>query len=89
MRLLQPKDQGKREIQRKKKKGARGAILMRLFGLEPMKFPPPLLCLQSSVPPHGGGLIDNLRGKKKWGSDTEAGRDERTGHKKTKLMSNA
>lgn len=58
---------------------------MRLFGSGPMKFPPPLLCLQSPAPPHRGGLIDNLGGKKKWGWETEAGRDERTGNKGNEL----
>lgn len=62
---------------------------MRLFGSEPMKFPPPLLCLQSSVPPRRGGLIDNVRSKKKWGSDTAAGRDKRIGNEKNRLKYNA
>lgn len=59
---------------------------MRLFSSVPMKFPPPLLRLQSPAPPHRGGLIDNLCGKKKWGLETEAGRDERRG-KEIKGMS--
>lgn len=42
-----------------------GAILMRLFGSGPMKFPPPLL--RSPVPPFRGGLIDNLCSKKNCG----------------------
>lgn len=63
---------------------------MRLFGSGPMKFPPPLLFLQSPVPPHRGGLIDNLCSKKKWGLETEAGKDERIGQEKeNELTSNA
>lgn len=61
---------------------------MRLFGSEPMKFPPPLLRLQRSAPPHRGGLIDNSCGKKKRGSDAEEGRDERIGNKENKPTSN-
>lgn len=67
----------------KKEKGARGAILMRLFGSGPIKFLPlsavsPKPC---STTQRWGGVIDNLCSKKRWwwwrGLETEGGRLER------------
>lgn len=62
---------------------------MRLFGPGPIKFPPPQLGPLSPALPHRrrGGLIDNLRGKKKWGVG-DGDRVEMR-NKENELMSNA
>ncbi|TNN82973.1 hypothetical protein EYF80_006930 [Liparis tanakae] len=44
---------------------------------------------KSPGPPHRRGWIDNLRGEKTWGSETEARRDERMGNKESEMTSDA
>lgn len=67
----------------KKEKGARGEILMRLFGSGAMKFPPPLL------PPNTEGGRSIICAARKWGLESEAQGEEMIGNKENELTSNA
>lgn len=69
--------------------GASGAILMRLFGSRPLKFPPPALCLHSPAHSRRQG-VDRyfVRREESGGRTDERGGGERMRNKGIEVKSN-